>query len=83
MRGLSHAGDRRRGRPRDVRPCPHFSVYYSRDDGEVPDPESVHVLSQGEGYGVGEERDEPLEGIFAVADYTVVLALEIVRIVQH
>jgi len=63
MRGLPYAGDRKRGRARNVRARAHIPVHLSGDDGQVRDSESVHVVPQRQEHGLGERGDEQVAGV--------------------
>ena len=66
MRGLPHA-ENRDDDSRRVRARAHVRVHHSGDDGQVQNPQSVHVLPHGQDHRVGHRRDAPLAGALPVA----------------
>ncbi len=66
MRGLPHA-ENRGHHSRCLRARAHVCVHHAGDDGQIQDPESVHVLPRGQDHCLGSRGDAALAGTLAVA----------------
>ena len=66
MRSLPYAEDRDRRSPRLLRERTQFQIHHADNDREIPDPERLYSVSQGQDYGVGNGHDESLVAAIAM-----------------
>src|ERR1700733_3282242 len=67
VRSLPHAEDRNPGRAWHLRQFAYLQVHFAGDDRKIQDSKSLHLLSYGQIYGLGDERIVDLEDDLSVA----------------